>query len=70
VGPDDYDVIGKDGEVIGRIVRTTPGPSGKTWMWSLATRRYGEGSVLGYEVIREAALRAFAESWRQGEKGT
>ena len=24
VGPEDYDVIGKDGEVIGRIARTQP----------------------------------------------
>jgi hypothetical protein len=28
LGPEDYDVIGKDGEVIGRIVRTATGPAG------------------------------------------
>jgi hypothetical protein len=60
VGPDDYDVIGKDGEVIGRIVRTAADPAGKPWMWSIATRQDGEGPVLGYEVTREAAMQAFA----------
>ena len=34
VGPDDYDVIEKDGEVIGRIVKTATGSAGKPWMWS------------------------------------
>jgi hypothetical protein len=43
VGPEDYDVIGKDGEVIGRIMRAATGPAGKTLMWSLATRRDVEG---------------------------
>ena len=63
VGPDDYDVIGKDGEIIGRIVRTATGPAGKAWMWSVATRRNGEGPVLGYEATREAAMQAFAKAW-------
>jgi hypothetical protein len=63
VGPDDYDVIGKDAEVIGRIVRTATGPAGKPWMWSVATRlRDSEGPVLGYEATRDAALQAFARS--------
>jgi hypothetical protein len=39
-------------------------------MWSLATRQDGDGPVLGYEATREAAMEAFAKSWRPGEKGT
>jgi hypothetical protein len=69
-GPDDYDVIGSDGEIVGRIVRNGTGPAGMPWMWSLAARRDGEGPVLGYEATREAAMEAFAKSWRPGEQGT
>jgi hypothetical protein len=65
VGPDDYDVVGKDAEVIGRVVRTASGPAGKPWMWSIATRQDSEGLVLGYEATREAAMQAFAKSWRR-----
>ena len=65
VGPDDYDVIGKDGEVIGRIVRTATGPAAKPWMWSIATRQDGEGPVLGYEPSRETAMQAFAKAWQR-----
>jgi hypothetical protein len=69
-GAEDYDVIGKDGEVVGRIMKTGTGPAGMPWMWSLAARRDGEGPVLGYEATREAAMEAFAKSWRPGEQGT
>jgi hypothetical protein len=64
VGPDDYDVVGKDREVIGRIVRTATGAPGTTWMWSIATSRNGEGPVLGYEPTREAAMEALAKAWQ------
>jgi hypothetical protein len=37
-------------------------------MWSLAAWRDGEGPVLGYEATREAAIEAFAKSWRPGEE--
>ena len=67
MGPDDYDVIGKDGEIIGRIVRTATGPADKAWMWSIATRQDGEGPVLGYEPAREAAMEAFAKAWQRHE---
>jgi hypothetical protein len=62
-GPEDYDVIGVDGEVVGRIVRTGTGPPGMPWLWSLATGRDGEGPVLGYEATRDAAMEAFARVW-------
>jgi hypothetical protein len=36
-GDDDYDVIGTDGIVIGRIFKATKSPAGKPWMWTLVT---------------------------------
>jgi hypothetical protein len=38
-GDDDYDVIGTDGVVIGRIFKATRSPAGTPWMWTLA---YGD----------------------------
>jgi len=38
-GDDDYDVIGTDGMVIGRIFKATTSPAGTPWMWTLA---YGD----------------------------
>ena len=38
-GDDDYDVIGTDGMVIGRIFKATISPAGTPWMWTLA---YGD----------------------------
>jgi hypothetical protein len=38
-GDDDYDVIGTDGIVIGRIFKATKSPEGTPWMWTLA---YGD----------------------------
>jgi hypothetical protein len=69
-GQDDYDVIGADGFVIGRIFRATTAPAGTPWSWALA---YGNHEVNhedrtpthGYEPTREAAMAAFAESWRR-----
>jgi hypothetical protein len=69
-GPDDYDVIGKDGEKLSAGSRTGTGPAGMPWMWTLATRQDGEDPVLGYEATRNAAMEAFAMSWHPGEKGT
>jgi hypothetical protein len=68
VGTDDYDVVGPDGWVIGRIFRRGPPSSEETaWIWSMAfgfpenhRRTYGR------ETTREAALDAFAKSW-EGE---
>jgi hypothetical protein len=35
-GPDDYDVIGINGEVVGRIFKATHFPNDTPWQWSLA----------------------------------
>ena len=64
-GDDDYDVIGADGLVIGRIFKATS-LVGTPWMWTLA---YGEHEdrtpTHGYEATREAAMQAFARSWHR-----
>ncbi len=63
-GDDDYDVIGTDGIIIGRIFKATTSPTGTPWMWTLA---YGDHEdrtpTHGYEATREAAMAAFAKSW-------
>lgn len=67
--PDDYDVIGTDGLVIGRIFKAITSPTGTPWMWTLA---YGQDEdrarTHGYEATREAATQAFARSWQEKKK--
>jgi hypothetical protein len=66
-GPDDYDVIGADGLVIGRIFKATTAPTGTPWMWTLSYGEHEDRSpTRGYEPTREAAMAAFAKSWRGG----
>ena len=56
-GDDDYNVIGTDGVVIGRIFKATRSPAGTPWMWTLA---YGDHEdrtpTHGYEATREQRL--------------
>ena len=65
-GDDDYDVIGSDGLVIGRIFKATTPPVGTPWMWTLA---YGDREdrtpTHGYEATRHGAMQAFARSWHR-----
>jgi hypothetical protein len=35
-GQDDYDVVGPDGMIIGRIFKATRFPNGMPWLWTLA----------------------------------
>ena len=60
--PDDYDVIGTDGRVIGRILKTAIPSTGTSWVWRLTD---GEREDQGYEATREAAMAAFAKSWQR-----
>ena len=65
-GTDDYDVIGSDGMVIGRIFRATTSPVGTPWIWNLAYGHHEDHtSTHGYEATREAAMQAFARSWHR-----
>jgi hypothetical protein len=61
---DDYDVLA-DGVVVGRIFKVRVG--GRTpWMWTLASGHHKDRtSTRGYEATREAAMAAFAKSWRR-----
>lgn len=65
-GPDDYDVIGTEGEVVDRIFKATRFPNDLPWQWSLA---YGlqedRMPTHGYEATRELAMQAFARSWHR-----
>jgi hypothetical protein len=47
---DDFDVLA-NGEVVGRIFKANAAPVGAPWMWAFITR--------------EAAMAAFAKSWRR-----
>jgi hypothetical protein len=62
---DDYDML-ENGVVVGRIFHLDAvGPQGRPWMWasghSAATVKR---AAHGYEPTREAAMAAFAKSWR------
>jgi hypothetical protein len=60
---DDYDVLA-DGVVVGRIFNAAASPIGTPWMWTLML--YHEGTPThGYAATREAAMAAFAKSWRR-----
>ena len=56
-----------EGAVVGRIMKAAAAPVGQPWLWTLA---YGHPEdrtpTYGYEPTREAAMAAFARSWRRG----
>jgi hypothetical protein len=63
---DDYDVFAADGVVVGRIFRAAASPIGSPWMWTLAFEQHKDRTPThGYEARREAAMAAFAKSWRR-----
>jgi hypothetical protein len=62
---EDYDVIGVDGLVIGRIFMATK-RSGTPWNWTLAYGNHEDRSPThGYEPTRDAAMHALARSWHR-----
>ena len=61
-GEDDYDVLA-DGVVVGRIVKAAASPVGKPWVWTVLLSHHEDRT--GYEPTREAAMAAFAKSWRR-----
>jgi len=61
---DDYDVLA-EGAVVGRIMKVHAAPAGSPWMWTLAFgQREDRTPRHGYAATREAAMAAFAKSWR------
>ena len=63
---DDFDVL-CDSVVVGRIMKAAAVPVGMSWMWTLAFGHHEDRTPThGYEATREAAMEAFAKSWRRG----
>jgi hypothetical protein len=62
---DDYDVL-ENGVVVGRIFfLDAVGPQGRPWMWASGHNGDTKRAAHGYEATREAAMQAFAKSWRR-----
>jgi hypothetical protein len=62
---DDYDVV-TDGVTVGRIMKAAAAPVGTPWLWTLGYGHHEDRSPThGYEPTREAAMAAFAKSWRR-----
>jgi hypothetical protein len=62
---DDYDVLA-GGAVAGRIMKVHAAPVGTPWLWTLAFSQHEDRTPThGYEPTREAAMAAFAKSWRR-----
>jgi len=60
---DDYEVLA-DGAVVGRIMRAADSPNGTPWLWTLTFGQHDRTPAHGYAATREAAMAAFAKSWR------
>jgi hypothetical protein len=55
-----------DGKVVGRIFKANASPVGASWMWTLAFGHHEDRTPThGYAATREAAMAAFAKSWRR-----
>jgi len=62
---DDFDVLA-DSVVVGRIMKVHAAPVGTPWMWTLTFGHHEDRwPTHGYEPTREAAMVAFAKSWRR-----
>jgi hypothetical protein len=60
---EDFDVL-EGGVVVGRIFTVPTGPEGRPWMWCSGHNDEIARAAHGYEPTREAAMSAFAKSWR------
>ena len=57
---DDFDVLFEG------VVEAAASPAGTPWMWTLALEHHEDRTPThGYEATREAAMAAFAKSWRR-----
>jgi hypothetical protein len=62
---DDFDAL-SDGVVVGRIFHPAAAPVATPWMWTLIFGHHEDRTPThGYEATREAAMAAFAKSWRR-----
>jgi hypothetical protein len=54
------------GVVVGRVFVSPAAPEATPWMWTLAYGYHRDRTpTYGYESTREAAMAAFAKSWRR-----
>jgi hypothetical protein len=60
VGPDDYDVIARGGETIGRVLKARIAPAETPWVWSLTDAE--QTVATDYSESRDAATQALAEA--------
>jgi hypothetical protein len=68
IGPnlEDYDVL-DNGVVVGRLLFiSAAGPADRQWIWASGHNGDISRAAHGYEPTREAAMAAFARSWRRG----
>jgi hypothetical protein len=61
---EDYSVL-EDGVVVGRIFLSPGAPQERPWMWASGHNGEIRRAAFGYEPTREAAMAAFAKSWRR-----
>ena len=61
---EDYKVL-EDGVVVGRVFLMPIGLKGRPWMWTIPDSKGAHTPTHGYEPTREAAMAAFAKSWRR-----
>ena len=61
---EDFDVVA-GGKVVGRIFNSAAAPVGSPWMWTLIFGHHEDRTPYGYAATREAAMAAFAKSWRR-----
>ena len=62
---DDFDVLANS-VVVGRVFNAAASPVGTPWMWTLAFGHHEDRiPAHGYAATREAAMTAFAKSWRR-----
>ena len=65
VDDDDYDVLA-EGVIVGRIMKAAASPVETPWLWTLAFGHHEDRTPThGYAATRDAAMAAFAKSWRR-----
>ena len=62
---DDYDVLA-EGVIVGRIMKAAASPVETPCLWTLAFGHHEDRTPThGYAATRDAAMAAFAKSWRR-----
>jgi hypothetical protein len=62
--PEDYDVL-EGGVMVGRIFKVPIAPQNRPWMRASGHNGHIRRAAHGYAATREAAMIAFAKSWRR-----